>query len=465
MPFSIDFSEKLKKNLTQVTAQEARAYIFSRGYSSSSFHMPEYYVPAGFSKFKLNSINWNQEKPLITKTLDIVTPKSYLAWRNFNFLNPYIFYYLVSEITSKTNWKKIQKILAKQTLVASYSTPVFIKDKTEKPGKRAILNWLQMAEKDLIKDCPQYNFLTVTDIKNFYPSIYTHSIAWAIHGKMFMKTARNRFNSSLLGYRLDKLFQNACDGQTNGIPVGSMTSDLIAEVILADVDEKLTKKIKQLKIADKVLISRYRDDYRILSEKTEHGQTVLASLNRILQSEYNLYLNQEKTNSYDDILENALRPWMQEVRRSTLLRRIYRDDYSDIENVEYLKDALLEVYRIQKKFGGSAAITILGKLAEKFYAGINFTNLNQDSILEITSILRKITLLREEATPQVFSILDVLLKKLPRKNTKKTLDAILNVIKGRQDQDYQFIWFYRLCLSRSPNYCINLTRSTKAHPI
>ncbi|MFM6127183.1 MAG: hypothetical protein ACKPBV_00235 [Sphaerospermopsis kisseleviana] len=29
----------------------------------------------------------------------------------------------------------------------------------------------------------QYKYLIKTDIKNFYPSIYTHSIPWALHKK------------------------------------------------------------------------------------------------------------------------------------------------------------------------------------------------------------------------------------------------------------------------------------------
>ncbi len=46
-----------------------------------------------------------------------------------------------------------------------------------------IYQWLQMAEKDLILDCIHYQFIARTDITNFYSSVYTHSIAWALHGK------------------------------------------------------------------------------------------------------------------------------------------------------------------------------------------------------------------------------------------------------------------------------------------
>ena len=46
-----------------------------------------------------------------------------------------------------------------------------------------IYEFLEMAENDLVAEAYNYKYILKTDIKNFYPSIYTHSIAWALHTK------------------------------------------------------------------------------------------------------------------------------------------------------------------------------------------------------------------------------------------------------------------------------------------
>jgi uncharacterized tellurite resistance protein B-like protein len=41
---------------------------------------------------------------------------------------------------------------------------------------------------------------------------------------------------NLTGNKVDKLIQYANDARTNGIPVGSALSDLIAEIVLTSID-------------------------------------------------------------------------------------------------------------------------------------------------------------------------------------------------------------------------------------
>ncbi|MCE2887486.1 MAG: RNA-directed DNA polymerase [Pseudanabaena sp.] len=77
-----------------------------------------------------------------------------------------------------------------------------------------------MAENDVAAIAFRYKYLIKTDIKNFYPSIYTHSIPWALHDKAVIRQPNKRNDYEFIGNRLDKLFQNANDGCTNGIPIG-----------------------------------------------------------------------------------------------------------------------------------------------------------------------------------------------------------------------------------------------------
>lgn len=76
-------------------------------------------------------------------------------------------------------------------------------------------------------------YILITDVTRFYPSIYTHSISWALHTK---EVAKKNKGPNLAGNVLDKIIREAQDGQTIGIPIGPDTSLVIAEIILSAVD-------------------------------------------------------------------------------------------------------------------------------------------------------------------------------------------------------------------------------------
>jgi hypothetical protein len=78
----------------------------------------------------------------------------------------------------------------------------------------------------------------------FYPSVYTHTIPWALHTKAIAKA--NPRDYTLIGNRLDFWIRSAQDGQTKGIPIGPDTSFLIAEVLLRAFDDELARKLPVL---------------------------------------------------------------------------------------------------------------------------------------------------------------------------------------------------------------------------
>lgn len=83
-----------------------------------------------------------------------------------------------------------------------------------------------------------YGRYVKTDITRFYPSIYTHSIAWAILGKGHVKANHHTpaFKSHFANY-LDKAVGSGQEGQTIGIPIGPDTSRILAELIAVEVEE------------------------------------------------------------------------------------------------------------------------------------------------------------------------------------------------------------------------------------
>ena len=79
-------------------------------------------------------------------------------------------------------------------------------------------------------------FVVKADISTFFPSIYTHSIPWALVGKAVAK--QNRSKSKWFN-KIDKKCQEVKYGETHGLLIGPHASNLISEVILTVVDQEL----------------------------------------------------------------------------------------------------------------------------------------------------------------------------------------------------------------------------------
>lgn len=150
-------------------------------------------------------------------------------------------------------------------------------------------------------------YLLRADISQFYPSIYTHTIPWALHTK---KTAKSAFNNmTLAGNIIDKELQACQFGQTKGVAIGPDTSLGIAELLLAPIDLRLKSEFKILGGV------RFIDDMEFSFQKLADAESALAHLESMLY-EYELQLNGNKTRILElpEPLESkyvtALRPRM-----------------------------------------------------------------------------------------------------------------------------------------------------------
>lgn len=124
------------------------------------------------------------------------------------------------------------------------------------------------------------------DISWFYPTLYTHTIPWALHGK---KEAKKNTSDKLFGNKLDKNIRNCKYGQTTGIPIGPDTSFVIAEIVACGIDLFLQEKIESIRGY------RFYDDLFLYFSSREDAEKGLKNLQFIL-SEYQLSLNEAKTN-------------------------------------------------------------------------------------------------------------------------------------------------------------------------
>ena len=225
------------------------------------------------------------------------------AWRALELIHPALYVSLVNTVTAPSNWPIIIGKFAEfggSDKVRCISRPG--KSLTRESDKaQKISYWWDEMEQKSIELALEYRFIFRTDITDCYPSIYTHSIAWALHTKEIAKKDRS---DKLVGNLIDRYIQSMHNGQTNGIPQGSVLMDFIAEMVLGYADNELVRKIGNQITSYQVL--RYVDDYRIFVNTQEEGEHILKSLTEVLL-EIGLQLNTNKTVFSDEIIQSSIK--------------------------------------------------------------------------------------------------------------------------------------------------------------
>lgn len=150
-------------------------------------------------------------------------------------------------------------------------------------------------------------YILLADVAEYYRTLYTHSIPWALHTKAVGHQPANFNNVQLLGVRIDKAVQKCQDRQTNGIPIGPDTSFVIGEIILAAADQEIMNTVHPMSAL------RFYDDYELIFEKYSEAEEALAALHAAL-SEYNLQLNAQKTGIFP-VPMPLDHPWRDPIRR------------------------------------------------------------------------------------------------------------------------------------------------------
>ena len=238
------------------------------------------------------------------------------SWRPIDLINPVIYCLLIRVI--KQNFEEIKnrfnKFQKNSEYIECMSIPVVNMDNMKHEQKHQILEWWNQVEQKSIELSLSYDYIHHTDIVNCYGSIYTHSIAWALHGRDKIQGKKqdkkqdknNRNDKKLLGNKLDTLIRNMSKGQTNGIPQGSVMMDFIAEMVLGYADRLLTCRLKKTYQDIDYKIIRYRDDYRIFTNNPSDAKKILKELSIVL-GELSMKLSSEKTTSSQNVIESSIK--------------------------------------------------------------------------------------------------------------------------------------------------------------
>ncbi len=312
------------------------------------------------------------------------------AWRPFQFIHPAIYVDLVNHITLNENWEAITNRFNKfnrYKAISCLSLPV--QSETDQSDKATtVQNWWLKIEQKSIELGLDYTYLLQTDISDCYGSLYTHSIAWALHGKKQAKA--NKKKKGLIGNVIDERIRDMTYGQTNGIPQGSVLMDFIAEMVLGYADLQLGMKIKKTSITD-YRILRYRDDYRIFTHNQPDAELIVKQLTEILIG-LGMKINPHKTSVSNNVVRDSLKP----------------DKYYWINHKNSskgLQQYLLNIHILSEKHPNSASLT---KALTRFFDRIYKQEETKENIIVMISIVTDIML----KNPRVYSIAAAILSKL-----------------------------------------------------
>jgi len=348
---------RTERSVLAMSAKQARAF-FLKPESYCRLDLPPYF---DFGRVLRAVEKFLARKPLASLKLK---PRSFegvnytiysnkdgrYAWRPFQIVHPVIYVDLVHRMTEPKAWAEILSRFAefaKDAKIRCLSIPQESLTKRKDQGAQ-ILHWWQGIEQASIALALDYNYAFHADITDCYASIYTHSIAWAVHEKATAKA--KKYDPSLIGNAIDGCIQDMQHGQTNGIPQGSVLLDLIAELILGYADSELSQRLAKEGITT-FQILRYRDDYRIFVNDSQVGELILKTLTEVLIG-LGLKLNAFKTTNAQAVIGSSLkidkREWMRRRPRDRNLQKhlllIYYHG-TDFPNAGSLVVALDEFYR------------------------------------------------------------------------------------------------------------------------
>lgn len=355
------------------------------------------------------------------------------AYRPLQLVNPYLYYFLVREITKKSNWKFLIKRFKEfeNPNCEVVSIPMIKDAKDKSVMATTIKSWWEHIEQKSVELSLEYKYIFITDITNCYGSIYTHSISWALHGMEYSKEHREEKN---LGKLIDTYIMGMQYGQTNGIPQGSVLFDFIAEIVLGYADLLLYEDLQKEGIVNyKVL--RYRDDYRIFSNSKEEIERIAMKLQTILGI-LNLQINSSKTKLSEDIVEASIK---EDKLHYIANVPIYKRSRSLFNT---LQQELLFILQFSKKYPNSGT---LSKLLSKFLKRLVGIDKLEEDISVLSAIVVEIAMNSPKIYNLVVSILSNLINQLDSTAERENISKnICNKFSRLPNIGYLQIWMQRI---------------------
>lgn len=223
-------------------------------------------------------------------------------------------------------------------------------------------------------------FSVLSDISQYYGSIYTHSIPWALHTREAEKDRLKNHGPKRLGNLIDDAVRHGQEGQTKGIPVGPDTSLAISEVLLCSIDQTIVSALPHLENSS----LRFMDDVEFYVRSRSQAEEVLLRWEAHLAT-YELLVNPAKT----EIVEGPIsieRPW-----RSRLAQFVIREE-TDRKKGRDIREYLGVAFDLARDFPSEPVISYaISRLARSQFGDFSwnaFSELLMPSAIAEPSSLR-----------------------------------------------------------------------------
>ena len=353
------------------------------------------------------------------------------SWRPYELIHPAIYVSLVNLICTPENWTIItsQMKYFECGSVISCGSPIMSIDEQSDNATQVRNLWQEVEQKSIAYSL-DFSHLIHTDVTDCYGSLYTHSIAWALHG---IETAKQKQNDKkLLGNQIDFLIRSCRYGQTNGIAQGSVLMDFVAELVLGWVDLQITEKLSERSgEASKFKILRYRDDYRIFANSDVCAEAVLKIVSDKLRS-VGMKLGVAKTMVSSNVVEGAIKP--------DKLAGIELQDLG-AENAKTLQKQLLRLHAFGRRHPNSGA---LRRLLSEFHSKIVQQNERPDDLEVQIAIATDIGMISPQTFPAVAGILSHLISLAEKEQKGHLWGRVRDKMRRVPYNGYLEIWLQRV---------------------
>jgi hypothetical protein len=200
----------LERSLLTMTAMQARVFLL-KPESYCSIDLPIYFTFAPVLSAVSKELSGKNLSGMSSKPCDhegvnysmLSNKDGRYAWRPFQVIHPALYVSLVNKITEPAQWKVIRERFKEFQALAKFkclSIPLQASSK-RKDKAAQILNWWQGIEQGSLELALEYNHVFHADITDCYAAIYTHTVAWAVHGKAEAKAKKK--DKSLIGNIID----------------------------------------------------------------------------------------------------------------------------------------------------------------------------------------------------------------------------------------------------------------------
>lgn len=302
--------------------------------------------------------------------------------------------------------------------------------------KEQILNWWKRVEQRSLELSLQFSHCKITDVSNCYPSIYSHSIGWAIHGREFLKESTNRFDDSLLGNQIDKLIRGSREGQTNGIPQASLLSHVLAELVLGYCDLGINKRAEKI---DGVKVLRYRDDYRIFGSSDTDCNAVLKIISEEL-IKFGMSLGSAKTTDERNLVVGAVKK-----DKIQALKLPFKQ--------KTLQKQLLIIHDFcVKNAGAGAQKFLLSEFIKVLENNSSAKRLARENSNVLVAILMDIGAISPNVFPAVATASSMILNNLGRQQQRELFPLILEKTRRIPNNGYLEIWLQRIAIANKMEF-------------